>query len=104
MCIARDRESKKLQMSQERYIKKVHRQFCMDKTKVVSTSLASHFSLSTRQAPSSDKEKEDMQHVPNAFAVGSLMYAMVCTRLDIAHAVDVVNHFLSNPSIEHWKV
>ena len=31
------------------------------------------------------------------------MYAMVCTRLDIAHAVDVVNHFLSNPSIEHWK-
>jgi len=31
------------------------------------------------------------------------MYAMVCTRPDIAHVVTVVSRFLSNPSIEHWK-
>ena len=45
-----------------------------------------------------------MQHVPYASAVGSLMYAMVCTRPDIAHVVSVVSRFLSNPGIEHWKV
>jgi ATP-binding cassette subfamily B (MDR/TAP) protein 1 len=44
-----------------------------------------------------------MKKVPFAFVVGSLMYVMVCTRLDIAHAVDVVSRFLSNPGKEHWS-
>ena len=33
--------------------------------------------------------------------MGSLMYAMVCTRSDIAHVVGVVSNFLSNPGKEH---
>nr|VDC93362.1 unnamed protein product [Brassica rapa] len=33
----------------------------------------------------------------------SLMYAMVCTRPDIAYAVGVVSRFLANPGKEHWK-
>ena len=44
-----------------------------------------------------------MSRVPYASAVGSLMYAMVCTRPDIAHAIGVVNRFLSNPAKEHWE-
>ena len=44
-----------------------------------------------------------MSKVPYASAVGSLMYAMVCTRPDIAHAVGVVSRFLSNPGKEHWE-
>ena len=43
-----------------------------------------------------------MKNVSYASAVGSLMYAMVCTRPDIAHAVGVVSRFLSNPGKEHW--
>ncbi|GAA0185894.1 hypothetical protein LIER_33182 [Lithospermum erythrorhizon] len=39
-----------------------------------------------------------------ASAVGSLMYAMVCTRPDIAHAVGVVSRYMSNPGREHWEV
>jgi hypothetical protein len=31
------------------------------------------------------------------------MYAMVCTRPDIAHAVGVVSQFLSDPRREHWN-
>jgi len=37
-----------------------------------------------------------MQRVPYVYAVGSLMYAMVCTRPDIAHVIGTVNRFLSN--------
>lgn len=44
-----------------------------------------------------------MKKVPYASAVGSLMYAMVCTRPDIAHAVGVVIRFLSNLGREHWN-
>ena len=42
-------------------------------------------------------------HVPYASAVGSLMYAMVCTRLDIAHVVGVLRRYMSKPGKEHWK-
>ena len=31
------------------------------------------------------------------------MYAMVCTRPDIAYAVGVVSRFLSNPGRLHWE-
>ena len=44
-----------------------------------------------------------MKKVPYFSAVGSLMYAMVCTRPDIAHAVGVVSKFLSKPGREHWN-
>ncbi|RVW76573.1 Retrovirus-related Pol polyprotein from transposon TNT 1-94 [Vitis vinifera] len=36
-----------------------------------------------------------MSKVPYASAIGSLMYAMVCTRPDIAHVVGVVSRFMS---------
>ena len=42
-----------------------------------------------------------MSKVPYSSAVGSLMYAMVCTRLDIAHAVGVVSRYMNNPGKEH---
>ena len=44
-----------------------------------------------------------MSEVPYASAAGSLMYAMVCTRPDIAHAVGVVSKSLFNPEKEHWE-
>ena len=43
-----------------------------------------------------------MSRVPYASAVGSLMYGMVYTRPDIAHAVGVLSRFMSNPGKEHW--
>ena len=54
------------------------------------------------QCPKTHEEEEDMSHVPYASAVGSLMYAMVCTRPDIAHAVGVLNRFISKPGKEIW--
>ena len=75
----------------------------MSNSKPVSTPLASHFKLSLRQCPTSEKEKAEMKKIPYASPVGSLMYQMVCTRPDIAHAVGVVSRFLSNPGKEHWQ-
>ena len=43
-----------------------------------------------------------MRRVPYASAVGSLMYAMLCTRPDICYAVGIVSRYQSNPSKEHW--
>ena len=42
-----------------------------------------------------------MKAVPYSSVVGSLMYAQVCTRLDIAFVVDVLGRYLSDPSQSH---
>ena len=44
-----------------------------------------------------------MAKVPYASAIGSLMYAMVSTRPDIAQAVGVVSRYMNNPGKEHWE-
>ena len=44
-----------------------------------------------------------MSRIPYANSVGCLMYAMVCTRLDISHAVGVVSKYMENPGKEHWN-
>ena len=74
----------------------------MGNAKAVSTPLANHFKLSNAQCPKSEEDIAEMKLIPYASAVGSLMYAMVCTRPDIAHAVGLVSRFMSNPGKEHW--
>jgi ATP-binding cassette subfamily B (MDR/TAP) protein 1 len=97
MRIERDRKSNKLYLSQEKYIEKTLRKFKIDKARKVSCPLAAHFKLSKKQCPFTEKMEKEMQNVPYASAVGSLMYAMVCTRPDIAQVVSTVSRFMSNP-------
>ncbi|TYK02840.1 gag/pol protein [Cucumis melo var. makuwa] len=47
--------------------------------------------LSKEQCPKTPQEVEDMRRIPYASAVGSLMYAMLCTRPDICYAVGIVS-------------
>ena len=75
----------------------------MKHAKPVSTPLGSHFKLRKKSCSSSKKEKEDIASTIYSSVVGSLMYAMVCTRPDIAHAVGVVSRFMVNPGKDHWE-
>ncbi|XP_074299895.1 secreted RxLR effector protein 161-like [Silene latifolia] len=59
--------------------------------------------FSLDQCPWNDFEREQMKNVPYASAVGSIMYAQVCTRPDIAYAVGVLGRYQSNPDTDHWK-
>ena len=45
-----------------------------------------------------------MTTIPYASAIGSLIYAMVCTWPYIAFAVGVFSRFVSNPGEKHWDV
>ena len=103
MEIIRERQSGKLYLSQKGYIEKVLRRFNMHDAKPVSTPLASHFRLSSALCPESDYDIEYMSRVPYSSAVGSLMYAMVCSRPDLSHALSVVSRYMANPGKEHWK-
>ena len=67
----------------------------MSKAKAVCSPLASHLKLRSKQCPTTEKDMKEMRKVPYASTIGSLMYAMVCTRPNIAHAVGVVSRFLT---------
>ena len=59
--------------------------------------------LSKTQCPVTDEEIEKMKDIPYASAVGSIMYAMLCTCPDVALATSLAGRFQSNPGMEHWK-
>ncbi|RVW20652.1 Retrovirus-related Pol polyprotein from transposon TNT 1-94 [Vitis vinifera] len=103
MRIIRDKANGTLKLSQSEYVKKVLSRFNMNEAKPVSTPLGSHFKLSKEQSPKTEEERDHMSKVPYASAIDSLMYAMVCTRPDIAHAVGVVSRFMSRPGKQHWE-
>ncbi|MCO5575171.1 hypothetical protein L7F22_028968 [Adiantum nelumboides] len=117
MRIIRDRNRGLLYLSQQAYVEKVLKRFNMERGKSSSTPLAPHLKLSKADCPksdtkkaemakipyASDTKKAEMAKIPHASACGSLMYAMVATRPDIAYAVGVVSRFMSNPGKKHWE-
>jgi hypothetical protein len=45
---------------------------------------------------------DESKSFPYQQAVGSLMYAMLCTRPDLAYPISVLSQHMANPSMEHW--
>ena len=76
----------------------------MHDAKPINTPLASHFKLSKEQSPKTAEDCESMKKTPYASAMGSLMYAIVCARLDIVHLVRVVCRYMTDSSNQHWEV
>ncbi|MFW5439002.1 hypothetical protein, partial [Paenibacillus apiarius] len=58
--------------------------------------------LSKTMSPKTDEERSRMTRVPYASVIGSIMYAMLCTRPDVAYALGVVSRHQSNPGEKHW--
>ena len=69
----------------------------------VSTPLAAHFRLSIECCPQFEEDIDGMSNVPYSSAVGTLMYAMVCTRLNLSHTVSVVRRYMHNLGKDHWE-
>ena len=100
--IIRDRAKRLLGLSQETYIKKMLERYRMQDSKPMDTPVEKSLSLSLDMCPKTPEEKEKMSRVPYASVVGSLMYAMMCTRPDICYAIGLVSRFQSNPGQKHW--
>ena len=86
MRIIRDETNHILKLSQSEYVKKGLNRFNMNAGKSVNTPLDNHFKLSKEQSPKTKEERDHMNKVSYALAIGSLMYTMRCTRPDIAHS------------------
>jgi hypothetical protein len=80
MEIKRDRANNKLWLNQRKYVEMILQRFNMHGSKSVKVPIPIGVKLSADQCPKTQEEEEDVSHVPYASAIGSLMYAMVCTR------------------------
>ena len=59
-------------------------------------------SLSKDMCPSTPQESERMSRIPYASAIGSIMYAMICTRPDVSYALSITSRYQGDPGEQHW--
>ena len=73
----------------------------MDNNKSIETP----FDMKTSLAKLLKEHKEylhEMKEIPYQKTVGSLIYAIVATKLDLVFAASVVSWFVSKPGPMHW--
>jgi hypothetical protein len=75
----------------------------MDKCKPLKMSISKCQYLSKSIGPQNETEIQEIESIPYARAVGSLIYAMTSTRPDICHVVGLVSRYQSNLGKTHWK-
>ena len=100
--IHRDRAQGVLGLSQKAYIEKMLKRYNLDKCNTSPVPLQNGDKLNGSQCPKNDFERSKMSNIPYASAAGSLMYAQVCTRPDLAFTAGVLSKYQSNPGWAHW--
>ena len=81
--IYRDRTKRLLGLSQSTYIDKMLKRFSMEQSKRGYIPMVSGITLSKSMCPQTQDERTHMNKIPYASAIGSIMYAMLCTRPDV---------------------
>ncbi|GJU43178.1 retrotransposon protein, putative, ty1-copia subclass [Tanacetum coccineum] len=100
--IYRDRSKRLIGLCQSAYIEKILKRFYMENSKRGTIPMQEKLKLSKSQGASTPAEKQRMQNIPYASAIGSIMYAVRCTRPDVAFAQNMTSRFQQNPGEEHW--
>ena len=93
MKIYRDRFKRLLRLSQSMYIDIVLKLFSMDNSKNVYFLIGSEITLSKKDCMTTLEKRERMSKVSYASAVGSIIYAMICTRADVAYSLGIVSRY-----------
>ena len=99
--IVRERSKRLIGLSQNTYLDKVLKRFSMENSKNGELPIQSNAKLSKTQSPSTEAEIAEMSRVPYASAVSSIMYAMTCTRPDVAFALSMVSRYQGNRGRAH---
>ncbi|KAJ0553652.1 putative RNA-directed DNA polymerase [Helianthus annuus] len=101
--IHRDRRNGILGLSQKAYIDRVLSRYNMQHSSPSVALVDKGDVFGSFQCPKTEDEKAQMRMIPYASVVGSLMYAQVCTRPDIAYVTGMLCRYLSNLGLDHWK-
>jgi hypothetical protein len=91
--IHRDRRKGVLGLSQKAYLEKVLKKFSMHACDPTPAPIVKGDKYGSFQSPRNQYEIDQMKSLPYASAVGSLMYAQVCTRPDLAFATGMLGRY-----------
>nr|GFC30159.1 hypothetical protein [Tanacetum cinerariifolium] len=100
--IYRDRFRRLIELSQSAYIDKILKKYNIHNFKKGYLPMEVKHDLSNELCASTPEEVAYMKKVPYAFVVGSIMYAVRCTRLDVAFAQNLVSRYQQNTGKLHW--
>ncbi|GJU55167.1 putative RNA-directed DNA polymerase [Tanacetum coccineum] len=100
--IYRDRSKRLIRLCQNAYMDKILKRYKMDNSKRGHIPMQERLDLNKSQGAQTPKEVNRMKNVPYASAVGSIMYAVRCTRPDVAFAQNMTSRFQQNPGEPHW--
>jgi len=103
MKVTRDRRKRTITLSQASYIDQILSDFHMDTCKPMETPAEVGTVLSHLDDSRSEEERRSMSATPYLELIGSLLYASICIRPDISHAVGVLSRFMKQPGVKHWK-
>ena len=101
--ITHDLANNSISLSQEAYIESIITRFNFNDLKPSLIPINPSAPLLKSQSPSKLEDIAKMKNVPYRKAVGSLMYAAMGIRLDIAFAMSTVAKFSDNPGWAHWE-
>ncbi|GAA0169891.1 transmembrane signal receptor [Lithospermum erythrorhizon] len=100
--IHRDRARRLIGLCQDTYVNKVLQRFNMSNSKKGNLPIKHGVQLSRAQCPTTSAEMNKMKDVLYASAIGSIMYAMLCTRPDVSYALSITSRYQANPGESHW--
>nr|GEW40153.1 hypothetical protein [Tanacetum cinerariifolium] len=94
--IYQDRSKRLIGLCQSAYIEKILKRFYLENSKRGTIPMQEKLKLSKSQGASTPAELQRMQNILYAFAVGSIMYVVGCTRPDVAFAENITSRFQHN--------
>ncbi len=97
MEVERNRDERLLCINQIKYLKKISKHFQMEECNPIGVPFDPNVKLQ-RNVNGNDESKI----FPYQQVVASLMYAMLCTRFDLAYPISVLSQHMANPNTEHW--
>ena len=94
--IYRDRSRRLIGLSQSTYLDKVLKKFKMDQSKKGFVPVLQGVKLSQTQCPTTAEDRVKLKVIAYASAIGSIMYAMLCTISDVCLAISIAGRYQSN--------
>ncbi|GJS97465.1 retrotransposon protein, putative, ty1-copia subclass [Tanacetum coccineum] len=94
--IIHDRSKRLIALSQSTYLEKIQKKFWMENSKKGYTPMIEKPDYRKSQCAKTPSEVQRMQRVPYASAIDSVMYAVRCTRPDVAFVQNLYSSFQQN--------
>ncbi|GJY70678.1 retrotransposon protein, putative, ty1-copia subclass [Tanacetum coccineum] len=100
--IYRDRSKQLIRLSQNAYMDKILKRYKIDNSKRGTIPMQERLNLNKSQGAQTSKEVNHMKNVPYASDVGSIMYAVRCTRPNVTFMQNLTSRFQQDLGELHW--